>query len=58
MIENPHLTDATFGVLNVRCNMQSVLGIDVSKDKMDIMLISDHGQRHKVYTNDHPDIGY
>ena len=32
--------------------MQSVLGIDVSKDKIDIMLISDQGQRHKVYTND------
>ena len=32
--------------------MQSVVGIDVSKEKIDIMLICDHGQRHKVYTND------
>ena len=32
--------------------MQSVLGIDVSKDKLDVVLLSDQGQRHKIISND------
>jgi len=32
--------------------MQSILGIDVSKDKLDVMLISDQYQRHKIFSND------
>jgi transposase len=32
--------------------MQSILGIDVSKDKLDVVLISDRGQSHKIISND------
>ena len=32
--------------------MQSVLGIDVSKDSLDVVFMSEERQRHKVFSND------
>jgi len=34
--------------------MQSVLGIDVSKDKLDVVLVSDRRSIHKVFSNNAP----
>src|SRR5450830_152110 len=52
MIQCMRLTDANKSLSRKRCKMQNILGIDVSKDTLDLVLINEEGKFHKVISND------
>jgi len=52
------LTDAIISVTDRRQKMQHILGIDVSKDKLDVILLSEGKKYHKTITNDQKSFEY